>query len=126
MYHALHISSVHTSQVAQTISFCTMGANICAGPLWSMSCVTLLIPGMLMWSLDLWKMCGPLIYIYIYIYIYNSIFIYHTGWTIRSSNSGKGKIFFPSPKSSRPALGPTQPPIQSVMRSLPWDNAART
>jgi len=55
--------------------------------------------------------------IYIYIYIYNSIFIYHTGWTIRSSNSGKGKIFFPSPKSSRPALGPTQPPIQSVIQN---------
>jgi len=63
MYHGLHISRVHTYQVFQTISFCNMEANICAGPLWSLPRVTLLTPGMLIWSLDLWKMRGPLRYI---------------------------------------------------------------
>jgi hypothetical protein len=38
------------------------------------------------------------------------------GWTVRGSNSGRGKRFFYSPKSPRPAVGPIQPPIQ-------WDTA---
>jgi hypothetical protein len=35
-----------------------------------------------------------------------------TGWMIEGSNPGKGWEFFFSPLASRPALGPTQPPIQ--------------
>jgi len=33
-----------------------------------------------------------------------------TGWTVRGSNPGGGEIF----RLSRPALGPTQPPVQWV------------
>jgi hypothetical protein len=33
-----------------------------------------------------------------------------TGWTVRGSNPGGGKIFRPS----RPALGPNQPPVKWV------------
>jgi hypothetical protein len=33
-----------------------------------------------------------------------------TCWTVRESNPGGGKIFYPS----RPALVPTQPPVQWV------------
>jgi hypothetical protein len=53
MYHGLHISGVHTYQVAQTISFCIMGPNICAFPFWNLPRIKLLTPGMLLWSLDL-------------------------------------------------------------------------
>jgi hypothetical protein len=38
--------------------------------------------------------------------------------TGRSSSTGRGKIFVLS-TSSRPVLGPTQPPIQRVLRALP-------
>ena len=34
------------------------------------------------------------------------------GWTVRGSNSGRGKRFFYSPKSPGPALGPIQPHVQ--------------
>jgi len=34
------------------------------------------------------------------------------GRKVRSSKSGRGKRFFSSPKSPRPALGPIQPPVQ--------------
>ena len=34
-----------------------------------------------------------------------------TGWTVRGSNPGGGRDF---PHASRPALGSTQPPVQSV------------
>ena len=33
------------------------------------------------------------------------------GWTVRGSNPGGGEIFYTCP---RPALGPTQPPVQWV------------
>jgi hypothetical protein len=48
------------------------------------------------------------------------------GCTIRGSNPDGGKIFFTSPKSSRPALGRSQPPTQWVHSSLPWGKAAGT
>jgi hypothetical protein len=34
-----------------------------------------------------------------------------TGWTVWGLNPGGGKIFHPS----RPALGPTQPPVQWIL-----------
>ena len=48
------------------------------------------------------------IYIYIYIYIYTYILIMQKIWF---SIPGKNKIFFFSPVTSRPALGPSQPRI---------------
>ena len=35
----------------------------------------------------------------------------------RSSNPGKSKILVSSPKESRPALGPTEPPVQWITRA---------
>jgi hypothetical protein len=106
MYHGLHISGMHTSQDAQTISFCTMEPNICAAPLWSLPHITHLTPGMLIWSLDLRKMCGHLIYEYI-IQFNISYGLDNSEFEFRHRQDS-----VPFSKSSRPALGPTQHPIQ--------------
>jgi hypothetical protein len=47
---------------------------------------------------------------------------YATCRTVQSSNPVKGKRFFCSPKTSRPALGSTQPPIQWVLGFFPGVN----
>jgi hypothetical protein len=44
-----------------------------------------------------------------------------TGWSVRGSNPGGGRDF---PRSSRPALWPTQPPIQWVPGVFPENKAA--
>ena len=44
-----------------------------------------------------------------------------TGWKVRGLNPGGGRDF---PQSSRPALRPTQSPIQRVPGSFPGDKAA--
>jgi len=43
------------------------------------------------------------------------------GWTVRGSNPAGGEIFRPS----RPALGPTQPPVQLVPDLSPGVNCGR-
>ena len=48
-----------------------------------------------------------------------SVYRLTTGWTVRWSNPGGGEIFRPS----RPALGPTQPPVQWVP-CLYWGQSA--
>jgi hypothetical protein len=50
----------------------------------------------------LWKIVGP---------VAQSVYRLATGWTVRGSNAGWGRDF---PHLSRPALGPTQPPVQWV------------
>jgi len=41
-------------------------------------------------------------------WVAQSVWRLTTGWTVRGLNHGGGEIFRPS----RPALGPTQPPLQ--------------
>ena len=43
------------------------------------------------------------------------------GWTVRGSSAGGGRDF---PHPSRPALGPTQPPIQRILGVFPGSKAA--
>jgi hypothetical protein len=47
------------------------------------------------------------------------------GCTVRGSNSDGYKGFFPSPYPPRPALGPTQHPLQGVTGLFPRVKAAR-
>jgi hypothetical protein len=68
---------------------------------------------------NIWKFSILLCYIYIYIYIYIRVGI-ATGYRLDSRKVGVwrgGKIFLHS-MSSRLALGPTQPPIEWVLRTL--------
>ena len=44
-----------------------------------------------------------------------------TGWTVQGSNPGGGRDF---PHTSRPILGPTQPPIYNGYRVFPAGKAA--
>jgi hypothetical protein len=46
------------------------------------------------------------------------------GWTIRGSIPGRGKRFFFSSKTSRPALGLTQSHVQWMAEFFPGDKAA--
>ena len=46
------------------------------------------------------------------------------GWTVRGSNPGGGKRF--PPHQSRPAMGPTGSPLQSVAGLFPGDEALTT
>ena len=48
------------------------------------------------------------------------------GWTVRGSNPGRSKRFFLFSKTSRPALGPTQPSIHWVPSSLPGRSVTLT
>ena len=47
-------------QVTKVIKLCTMEVTICASSQWNLLHVTLLVPRILRWLLDFWKICIPL------------------------------------------------------------------
>jgi len=49
-------------QVDVATEFCMVVPIICGSLVWNLQCVTLLVPGILTWFLDFWKIFTPLSY----------------------------------------------------------------
>ena len=49
-------------EVTIVTNFCTVMPNICGPSLWNLHHITFLLPRILGWLLDFWKICAPLLY----------------------------------------------------------------
>jgi hypothetical protein len=48
-------------QVAMVTKFCTVVPNICGSSVWDLLHATLLVPRILRWLIDCWRICAPIL-----------------------------------------------------------------